>query len=108
MRKRKGVATALANTDRSNRDFALAACCVEYGLTNPTEIGQITFSLSPEKLLEKEAQGYGETYAAGTIQRALERTNPKARAEDWLDAAPAAPADPRSLRRRSGRVGKNR
>jgi hypothetical protein len=52
MRRRKGINTALANTDRSARDFALAACCVEYGLTNPTEIAQIVFSLSQQRSAE--------------------------------------------------------
>jgi len=97
MRKRKRVATALANDDRSARDFALAACCIEYGLTNPTEIGQIVFSLAPERLAQEEERGRGEWYAANTIRRALERTKPEPTTESWFTATATLAATPASL-----------
>ena len=98
MRTVQGFETAIANTNRSDRDFALAACCIEYGLKDATEIGQVAFSLSPEKLLEKDAQGRGAAYAVRTISAALAKTKPKGRVEDWFPATampgpgPTAPA----------------
>jgi hypothetical protein len=100
----RGFETALANTDRSGRDYALLACCIEYGLTDATELGQVAFSLSPEKLLEKDDQGRGAAYAARTIAAALAKTKPKGRVEDWFAATaapepgPVAPATPAPTR----------
>src|SRR5262249_813934 len=80
-----GFSKALENTDRSARDYALACLCVEYGLTDPVQLGQVTLSLSPEKLLEKDSQGYGANYAANTIQNALRRTKKRRpQMEDWF------------------------
>ena len=45
-------------------------------------------ALSPDKLCEKDAQGYGETYAASTIRRALERTKPRPVADDFFQGVP--------------------
>lgn len=87
----RGFETALANTDRSGRDYALSACCIEYGLTDATEIGQIAFSLSPEKLVEKDAQGLGAAYAARTISAALAKTKPKGDVDDWFSATATPP-----------------
>lgn len=61
----------LANGDRSERDFALAARCAELGFSDPTDVAKIVFALSPEKLLEKDEQGFGKSYATSTVVRAL-------------------------------------
>lgn len=86
LRERPGVAGIIEEKvgikgSRSDADFALAANCVEMGLTDPTEIGQITFALSPDKLLERSD---GQTYAFRTITRALARTKPEPRPEDFF------------------------
>lgn len=80
--------TALASEDRSACDFALACLAVEAGLVEASDVAQVTFALSDAKLLEKDRQGYGESYAASTVRRALERTKPKPVAERWFDGAP--------------------
>ena len=89
MRLMRGFSKALGNTDRSARDYALACLCVEYGLTDPVEIGQVTFSLSPEKLVEKDGNGYGAKYAANTIKNALARTKRRPQYDGWFDGIPA-------------------
>lgn len=95
MRQRgKTLETALANTDRSARDFAVATLAVEAGATDPTELAQITFSLSPERLLADEDVGRGAYYAGLTVSKALAATKPRPTPADWFgDAAlPAAPS----------------
>lgn len=76
--------TALNNDDRSERDYSLVAQCIQAGLTDPTEIGQVAFALSREKLLEKDAGGRGEYYAARTIRNALAKVRPE-RPEDYFE-----------------------
>lgn len=85
----RGLATALANPDRSNRDFALAAIVVEAGITDPTEIGQLAFSLSPDRLVEEDGRGRGEWYASRTVREALQRTKPRPTKLDWFTGSPA-------------------
>lgn len=75
LRERRGFAAAMDNPDRSERDYALTAQCINIGMTDPTEIGCVAFALSPQKLQEKEGQGRGEDYASRTISRALERAS---------------------------------
>ena len=67
----------LLNSDRSSKDFGIAAKCVEYGLSDMTDIGQVTFSISPDKLLEKEGEVGGEDYARRTIRKALTVAKPR-------------------------------
>jgi hypothetical protein len=64
-------------SDRSARDFALAMRCIERGMTDATKVAQVVFSLSPEKLIEKEEAGRGEQYARRTVERALTRDRKK-------------------------------
>ena len=80
----KTLDRALANTDRSDRDFAVAALTVEAGATDPTEVAQITFSLSPERLLADEDIGRGEYYASLTVSKALAATKPLPTPADWF------------------------
>ena len=82
LRERRGFDAALANPDRSERDYALAAHCIGAGMTDPTEIACITFSLSPGKLLEKDVAGAGGDYACRTAMRALERAKRDPQPED--------------------------
>ncbi len=78
--------------DRSARDFALAAQAVELGVTDPTELAQIVFSLSPDKLLETDDQGRGDYYASRTIAQALAKTAPRQSSspERWFAGTPEA------------------
>lgn len=78
--------------DRSARDFALAAQAVELGVTDPTELAQIVFSLSPDKLLETDDQGRGDYYASRTIAQALAKTAPRQSSspERWFTGTPEA------------------
>lgn len=87
---------APTTTDRSSRDFALAAQAVELGVTDPTKLAQIVFSLSPEKLLEKDGLERGEDYASRTIAKALAATAPRqaSAAESWFAGAAQAPSPP--------------
>lgn len=84
MQERPGYATLQENPDRSGRDFGLAARCVEMRLSDPTEIAQVTFALSPEKLLDKDSTGWGQAYAQSTVSRAIQRARPEARPEDFF------------------------
>lgn len=84
-----GLAAALANPDRSNRDFALAAIMVEAGVTDPTEIGQLAFSLSPDRLIEEDGRGRGEWYASRTVREALQRTLRRPTELDFFTGSPA-------------------
>jgi hypothetical protein len=95
LRERRGFAAALDNTDRSERDYALAAQCINIGMTDPTEIACVTFALSPDKLQEKEGRGQGDYYASRTISRALART-PHFEAIDGGTAAGAAAGSART------------
>ncbi len=76
--KRKGWQTALANEDRSDRDWSLALQCIGAGITDPTETACVTFAVSPDKLQEKERQGAGGQYAVSTIGKALARAQSEA------------------------------
>ena len=82
--------------DRSARDFALAAQAVELGVTDPTELAQVVFSLSPDKLLETDDQGRGEYYASRTVGQALAKTAPRqaSPAESWFTGAAQASSPP--------------
>lgn len=88
VRQSPAAATALGNPNRSSRDFAIAAIAVEAGIVEPTEVGQIAFSLSPERLLEEDDRGRGEYYASRTIRSALQKTKPRATAPDWFTGTP--------------------
>lgn len=72
--RRPAMAQILENNDRSERDFAIACQCINTGISDPTTIAAITFSLSPDKLLEKGLAGAGQDYAERTIGSALKRT----------------------------------
>jgi RecA-family ATPase len=76
LRERRGFAAAMDNSDRSERDWALAAHCRSAGMSDPTGIACVTFALSPEKLQEKEGQGRGEEYATRTVSKALAQVKP--------------------------------
>jgi hypothetical protein len=103
-----------ASPDRSARDFALACYAIERGVTDPTELGQAVFSLSPEKLLEKDrgvsglsdleasGGGRGGEYALATIRAALKRAAPPPPPERFLEPVedPAADGGARSERPR--------
>ncbi|WP_425069968.1 AAA family ATPase [Reyranella sp.] len=85
------------DVDRSARDYAIAARLAEDGLRDPTELAQAVFAIAPSKLEEKDGQGYGASYAAGTVARALAKTKARPVADEWFasGAAPApAPASP--------------
>ncbi|WP_293856990.1 AAA family ATPase [uncultured Alsobacter sp.] len=91
LRRIKSVAVMLAgDADRSKRDFHIACLCVERGLSEATEIGQVTFSLSPAKLLEKEEAGRGEQYALYTVSRALQTAKPRLTKDVFSDESQAA------------------
>lgn len=85
IRQRPGFETAMANEDRSDRDWALAAHCRGAGMSDPTEIACVTFALSPQKLLEKEGQGGGEGYATRTISKVLAGVQPDPGPEKYYD-----------------------
>jgi RecA-family ATPase len=86
LRERRGFAAAMENPDRSHRDWAIAANCIGAGMTDPTEIGCVTFALSPEKLREKDGQGAGEYYATHTLSRALAQVKPDLGPEAYFKA----------------------
>lgn len=90
LKDRKGFQSALGNRDRSERDYAIAAQCIDLGMDDPTEIGQLTFAVSPEKLTEKEESGKGSDYAKRTVFAALE--NERARREKHFSAIDGEPA----------------
>lgn len=93
MRRDNGaLETALAKADRSARDFAVAALTIEAGVTDPTEVAQVTFSLSPDRLLADDEKGRGEYYAGLTVSNALASAKPRPTAADWFGdtAEPAA------------------
>lgn len=86
LRERPGFAPAMAKSDRSARDYQLAANCIGMGMTAPTEIAQVVFALSPEKLLEEEeTRGAGERHAQRTVSRALAECKPDPKPEDFFD-----------------------
>ncbi len=89
------LAASLAGSNRSDRDFAIAARCIEEGLTNPTELAQVVFAVAPERLLEDGDRGRGEYYASHTITKALGRTRPKPQTQPdtWFTGAPAIRAE---------------
>ncbi len=55
--------TVMDGPDRSKRDIALTSECIRLGLTDPTDIACVVFSVAPEKLLEEEDNNRGERYA---------------------------------------------
>jgi RecA-family ATPase len=94
IRSSKSFATAMTNGDKSGRDYAVLRCVIEHGrLSDPTEIGIVAFSLSPQRLLEDEGKGRGGYYASQTIKKALAKGG---RPQDWLTGAPAALDAPRA------------
>lgn len=94
------------SADRSGRDFALACACIEHGITDPTEIAQVTFSLSPQKLIDRDDNNQGEDYAARTVASALKVAKARPRPEEWFTflPEPSAVATTRGLRVVSGLV----
>ena len=72
---------------RSDRDYAIAAACVEAGFTEPEEIAGIVAAFSPGKF-EAEAAARGdaraESYLSATIRNAIARTQP-VRPEDHFE-----------------------
>lgn len=50
--------------------------CGEIGLSDLSDVAQVTFALSPEKLLDKEEDGRGQGYALRTVRRALAQAKP--------------------------------
>lgn len=55
--------TVMDGSDRSKRDIALTSECIRLGMTDPTDIACVIFSVAPEKLLEEEDNNRGERYA---------------------------------------------
>lgn len=55
--------TVMDGPDRSKRDIALTSECIRLGLSDPTDIACVVFSVAPEKLLEEEDNNRGERYA---------------------------------------------
>jgi hypothetical protein len=88
-------------SDRSDRDFALVARCIELGVTDPTEIAQVAFSLAPDRLLDDDERGRGEYYARRTVAKALERTRPAPQGQPdvWFSGAPAPEASRQASQR---------
>jgi hypothetical protein len=72
--------------DRSARDFELTANCVAMGMNDPTEIAQVVFAFSPEKMLEEEeTRGLGERHASRTVAKALATTQRDPRPQDFFE-----------------------
>lgn len=71
--------------DRSGKDFAIAAACVEAGIVVPLEIGIVVAAYGSEKVEER-----GAGYLAGTVGRALAKAKPpQSYFEPLTDAAAA-------------------
>src|SRR5262249_33512851 len=88
VRSSKKFATAMANSDRSERDFAVLRLVIERDLSDPTEIGMVAFSLAPERLREHDEQGKGERCASLAIRAALAKGG--SRAEAFFKGVPEA------------------
>lgn len=89
LRERRGFSSAMEKQDRSARDFELAANCVALGMIDPTELAQVTFAFSPEKMLELEqkAPGLGERHASRTVAKALKTVKPDLKPEEVFQPA---------------------
>jgi hypothetical protein len=98
VRERPAVRGILENTDCSARDFALACQCVQAGISDPTEIGAVTFALSPERLLEDEQAGRGEYYAQRTVARAMAKAQRESLPEAFFEVIAGADRVPTSAR----------
>lgn len=70
--------------DRSTRDYRVAAHVLnKHGVTDATELAQVTFSVSPERLSGDMEKGCGEDYCRRTVGKVLQRNtvNP----HDWFE-----------------------
>lgn len=71
--------------DRSATDYRIAAHLVrEHGITDPTDLACAVFAAAPEKMLEKQARGYGESYARKTVTAALGRNRARLDPHDFF------------------------
>ncbi|MGU3362896.1 AAA family ATPase [Methylobacterium sp. M6A4_1b] len=64
--------SAQSAPDRSARDFAIAAACVEQGIVDPAEVADIVAAYSPGKFEQQ-----GEAYLARTVLKACAQTKPR-------------------------------
>ncbi|SFK85968.1 Protein of unknown function [Methylorubrum salsuginis] len=65
--------------DRSARDYALAAACIEVGIDDPLEVAHIVAAYSPDK-----TEDHGTRYLARTVEQAFRRVRP-AHPEDHFE-----------------------
>jgi len=77
--------------DRSATDYRVAAHVIrEHAVTDPTELACVTFAVSPDRLMDDEGKGRGESYCVRTIGKALAANRPNPRPEDFFEPVSAS------------------
>lgn len=84
----KCLATEAVGSDRSARDYAVAAAVIQAGISEPADVAAIVAAYSPDKFeAEAEARddGRAEYYLRKTVANALARVKPDAQPGDFFE-----------------------
>ncbi|SFP31544.1 AAA family ATPase [Tranquillimonas alkanivorans] len=103
--KRREEILGEAAGDRSTSDYRIAAHVVrEHRITDATEVAQVVFAVSPDRLSDEEERGRGEYYCRHTVGKVLARNEPNLDPLDFFEVIdPAELTQDRKLQEMFGR-----